>query len=219
MTWLGKLRIGGRRNESATESDPSVEITPNPELVEGQGTRKACSANAESLDPVGAHFWSKAVSLMGTQAGKAANTVREGIVQSLVAGIRTVSTERDRDEILRWFVDARQVLSDPTLSRSEAAAQLHKSVDTIRTGKLIANIAATGLQKYGTSDLPLALKVALPVTALGTALLGAQGAGIAAFGGAIGAPVVLLLFLGQQERHRSLRRSFEIKAFETLSQN
>jgi restriction system protein len=42
----------------------------------------------------------------------------------------------------------------------------------------------------------LALKIALPITAVGTAIVGAQGAGIAAFGGAIGAPVALLLFLG-----------------------
>lgn len=69
-------------------------------------------------------------------------------------------------------------------------------LDTKRMGKLIANMAVTTVRNYGDSDLPLSIKVALPAAAVGAAIFGLQGAGMAAFGGAMGVPVVLLLFLG-----------------------
>jgi restriction system protein len=204
ISWLGKLdpriRIGNDSplaNDLGTEAIPDVDIPPLTQPAGEEGIPPGPSLSVEShIEAVNESLSKTIAAAMAMHAGTAANTIRAGVVQSLVTAIRSISSERDRDEILRWFIDARQVLSDAKLTKSEAAAQLYKSVDTLRAGKLIANIAATGLQNYKASTMPLALKVALPVTALGTMLFGAQGAGIAAFGGALGAPVALLLFLG-----------------------
>lgn len=85
---------------------------------------------------------------------------------------------------------------DSGRSRKEIAKDLYAMLDTKRMGKLIANMAVTTVRNYGDSDLPLSIKVALPAAAVGAAIFGLQGAGVAAFGGAMGVPVVLLLFLG-----------------------
>ncbi|MFO1002295.1 MAG: hypothetical protein U0936_18360, partial [Planctomycetaceae bacterium] len=204
MTWLGKLDPRVRKgndtslaNDLGTEAVPNVDIPPLTRPAEEEGIPSGSSINGESHVEAVSESWSKALAAaMAMHAGTAANTIRAGIAQSLITAIRSISSERDRDEILRWFIDARQVLSNADLTKSEAASQMYKSVDTLRAGKLMANIAVTSLQNYKASSLPLALKVALPVTALGTAIFGAQGAGIAAFGSAMGAPVALLLFLG-----------------------
>ncbi len=48
------------------------------------------------------------------------------------------------------------------------------------------------LKNYKDASLPLSLKVAIPVALGAAAVLGGQGAGLAAFGGAIGLPVILV---------------------------
>jgi HJR/Mrr/RecB family endonuclease len=120
---------------------------------------------------------------------------RSRLAQAFVAGIRKISDQADRDDVLHWFVDARDVL-DSGRSRKEIARDLYAMVDSMRMGKFIANMAVTAIRNYGASDLPLSIKVALPVGAVGAAIFGLQGAGLVAFGGAMGVPVVLLLFLG-----------------------
>ena len=94
---------------------------------------------------------------------------------------------------------AREILATEGLSKAETTKRIFASIDTVRTGKLLVNSLSTSLRSFKSSSLPLALKIAIPVTAVGTAILGAEGAGIAAFGSAIGAPVALLLFLGTAE--------------------
>lgn len=120
---------------------------------------------------------------------------RSRLAQAFVTGIRKISDQCDRDDVLHWFVDARDIL-DSGRSRKDIAKDLYAMVDTKRMGKLVVNMAVTAVRNYKDSDLPLSIKVALPVTAVGVAIFGLQGAGLAAFGGAIGVPVVLLLFLG-----------------------
>ncbi len=123
------------------------------------------------------------------------DTTRAGVVNTLVGAIRQISTERDRDEVLRWFVNAREILKSGA-SRKQTSLSLYRSIDTLRVGQLITNTFVTTLRNYRASRLPLALKVAIPVTALGVATFGSKGVGIAGFGSAIGLPVVVLLFLG-----------------------
>ena len=183
---LGKLDIRSLRQSP---------VSPEGELNKPTVDENANSSETEAA--VAVESWLSGLkSATSKRAGVAADLLRTNIVKSLIGGIRTVSVERDRDEILRWFIDARQVLANPDLKKSEAISQLYKTVDTLRVGKLISNFAGTGLRNYKSSKLPLSLKIALPVAAVGTAIVGAEGAGIAAFGGAIGAPVALLLFLG-----------------------
>ena len=60
----------------------------------------------------------------------------------------------------------------------------------------IAAAVADAVKNYRTSKLPWPMKVAMPATLAAIPLVGLHGAGIAAFGSAIGLPVLLLVFLG-----------------------
>lgn len=124
------------------------------------------------------------------------DTAREQVATALIAAIRAVSSERDREEIVRWFADAEAILARDEETVTEKAKTLYSTVSTRRLAGILANTVRTTVLNYEGSRLPLALKVALPVTAGGVAFLGWQGAGLAAFGSAIGLPVALLLFLG-----------------------
>ena len=204
--WLGQLDLRLRKREHKpleAVSPPCAESNTSAEEISALSTSDEPSAvvsvQADSdsrHDELPESWLAAVVAATSTHAGTLADKARINVVKTLIAGIRSVSVERDRDEILRWFIDARQVLANADLTKAEAAKELYRSINTLRVGKLVTNMAATGLRNYKASRLPLALKIALPVTAVGTAIVGAQGAGIAAFGGAIGAPVALLLFLG-----------------------
>jgi hypothetical protein len=124
------------------------------------------------------------------------DTLREQVASLTVSAIRAVSLERDRADIVKWFADAEAILGDDEKGLATKAAELYAAVNTRHLASILANTARTALTNYTGSDLPLGLKVAMPVAAGGLAILGAQGAGIAAFGSAIGLPVALLLFLG-----------------------
>jgi restriction system protein len=123
-------------------------------------------------------------------------SAREQAAAALISAIRAVSSERDREEIVQWFVNAEATLACDEASVLEKARNLYATVNTRRLAGILADTTRTALLNYKGSQLPMALKVALPVTAGGVALLGWQGAGLAAFGSAIGLPVALLLFLG-----------------------
>lgn len=195
--WLGQIGARVRRtnqvsNVGVLKSPPEAINPPTAEsAIANEPTGSDCN-----LEELNESWLATVLATASMHAGTAADTVRINVAKSLIAGIRSVSVERDRDEILRWFIEARQVLASADLTKSEAARRLYRSINTIRVGQLVTNIAATVLRNYKASSLPWALKIALPITAVGTAIVGAQGAGIAAFGGAIGAPVALLLFLG-----------------------
>lgn len=132
---------------------------------------------------------------LGNAGRFALDAARSGVVAAIITGVRMVSAERDRDEIIRWFVGAREILASgrPT---SETSKALYRSIDTLRFAKLLVNTVSTSIGNYRGANLPLSLKVAMPVTALGAAYFGTKYAGLVAMGGGIGLPVVLLLFLG-----------------------
>lgn len=147
--------------------------------------------------PVSPQFWlSGIISAVAEQAGSKTEVLRNQLVNALVAGIRAVSADKDREDVLHWFGSARSTIGDPQLTKTEMATRLYRSIDTRQVAKIVINVVTTSLRTFQDSGLPMPLKVAIPVTAVGTAIVGAEGAGIAAFGGAVGAPVALLLFLG-----------------------
>jgi len=136
------------------------------------------------------------ISAVTEQTGSKTEGLRTQLVNALIAGIRAVSADRDLEDVLQWFGNARSTLADSRLTKIEMATSLYGSIDTLRVAKIVINVVTTSLRNFQESSLPLSLKIAIPVTAVGTAIVGAEGAGIAAFGGAVGAPVALLLFLG-----------------------
>jgi len=123
------------------------------------------------------------------------DTFRQKLVTIIVQAVSNISKESDRDEIIRWFVHARSIVEEGG-TKKEIAKALYDHVDSKRTFQLLWSSVATSLKNYKDSDLPLSLKVALPVAAAGVVALGTAGGGLAMFGGAIGLPVVVILFLG-----------------------
>ena len=133
--------------------------------------------------------------IAGAPAETDVASLKGRVVDALISGIRCISSPSDRDRILGWFLNAREILGRDC-PKTEIAKSLYTSVDTKSFAKLLGNTALTSLRNYKDSNLSLSLKIAIPVTVAGTALFGLQGAGLAIFGGAIGLPVVLVLFLG-----------------------
>lgn len=144
---------------------------------------------------VAARVLKSGVAQLGVAGGVAIDAARSGVAAAIISGIRMISAERDRDEIIRWFVNARAILAmdRPT---TETAKSLYQSIDTLRFAKLLTNTVSTSIANYRGANLPLSLKVAMPVTAVGAAFFGTKYAGLVAMGGGIGLPVLLLLFLG-----------------------
>ncbi|MES2791592.1 MAG: restriction endonuclease, partial [Planctomycetota bacterium] len=171
------------RTRNTCESEEVV-----PQVSENQEAIASLQRNPTGLMKTG-------VVQLGAASNAALDAARSGVVMALIKGIRMVSAERDRDEILRWFVNARQILAQGS-STTETAKDLYRSVDTLRFAKLLANTVSTSVSNYQGANLPLSLKVALPVTAIGAALFGMKYAGLVALGSGIGLPVILLLFLG-----------------------
>ena len=120
---------------------------------------------------------------------------RSWFARMLIKAIRNIASEADREAVIRWLVQVRDILGSGEPKR-KVATSLYRSINTRRFAGLIGRTFVTAARNYKSSGLPLPVKVALPFTALGMAVFGMQGVGLAAFGGATGMPVVLLLFLG-----------------------
>ncbi len=188
--------MGLSSNESSAGSEMAE---PGDAPVEAVNAAGSLGDAAPSLEPsvgsVSDLFLRSGAAHLGNAGRFALGATRSGLAAAIITGVRMVSAERDRDEMIRWFVGARDILASgrPT---SETAKALYRSVDTFRFAKLLVNTVSTSVANYRGANLPLSLKVAMPVTMLGATYFGAKYAGLVAMGGGIGLPVVLLLFLG-----------------------
>jgi hypothetical protein len=93
-----------------------------------------------------------------------------------------------------WLLQARTILASEQLSAHEKIAKLRAARPEASALALIKRLVGATLGGYG--RLPVGLRVALPATLLAAPVLGGTGVGIAAFGGAIGLPALLVFFLG-----------------------
>lgn len=191
--------------EQESNSDPqsieSVSVADKQENVESIESVSISNPVSTVLSTVAsANNVAQAVSTKVIGAGSVAvDAVQAGVVAAIIGGIRLISAERDRDEVIRWFAGGRDILASD-VPTSTKAKQLYQTINTVRFAKLLGNTIRTSLYSYKSANLPLALKVALPVTMIGAASFGMKGAGIVAFGSGIGLPVVLLLFLGTDRK-------------------
>ncbi len=127
--------------------------------------------------------------------GDATANLRGWLINLFIASIKHVSKEDDRLEILRWLELSRNALASD-LSQKEKFAQLYALMNARKTAQIVINSVVESIKNYKNADLPLAVKVSIPVTLLAMPMIGGHGAGIAAFGSAIGLPVFVLFFLG-----------------------
>lgn len=121
---------------------------------------------------------------------------RDWLISILTKAIEAVSTEQDRLDILAWLALVRETLVTESLSKAEKAKHIYAISDSKKTAGIVLRSLSTSARNYKKSDLPLSVKVAIPATLAAAAIVGGQGVGLAAFGSAIGLPVLLLVFLG-----------------------
>ena len=122
--------------------------------------------------------------------------VRQWFISLFIRAIEAISTEQDRLEVLSWLTLVREVLNRDDLSKTEKAKDIYVISDTKTTVGIVLRSLSAAIKNYKNSDLPLAVKIALPTTLAAATVIGGQGAGIVAFGSGIGLPVLLLVFLG-----------------------
>ncbi|WP_200375944.1 restriction endonuclease [Thiocystis violacea] len=106
----------------------------------------------------------------------------------------TGKDEQSQASVIAWLLSARNILASEQLSITEKLDKLNDSQPTGATLSILKT--ASGAVWNGYQRLPLALRLSLPATVAAIPFLGGTGVGIAAFGGAIGLPALLVFFLG-----------------------
>ncbi|PPQ35409.1 restriction endonuclease [Rhodoblastus acidophilus] len=127
--------------------------------------------------------------------GNVANPVRQWLVAQVARAINGVSSAQDRAAIVEWLANARGALAS-SRSTPEKIREINAMVDHSAVAKSVIGGVSATLRNYRASNLPLSVKIALPATIAAAPFLAGQGVGIAAFGSAVGAPALLLMFIG-----------------------
>lgn len=122
--------------------------------------------------------------------------VRTWVISLFVNALQSCSTEQDRISLVTWLTMSREVLSNDNLAITQKSQTLYKLFDSKSLAQGIFRSIEEGFSNYKNADLPLAVKIAIPITLSASAIVGGAGIGIAGFGSAIGVPVLLLIFLG-----------------------
>jgi restriction system protein len=127
------------------------------------------------------------------------DAITEGIKKWLVgrfaSAIKHTTRSEDRVLAIRWLSESRDVVASD-LRSIDKFKKLNALINSRTAIVAIANSVSEAVSNYRKSDLPWSMKIALPATLAAIPLVGGHAAGIAAFGGALGVPVLLLIFLG-----------------------
>ncbi|WP_375779187.1 restriction endonuclease [Bradyrhizobium sp. ma5] len=121
--------------------------------------------------------------------------IRKWLVARFASAIRHTTRSEDRAAAVRWLSESRAVIGSD-LSPTAKFKELDSLVNSRATIVAIAKNVSEAVSNYWNSDLPLSMKIALPATLAAIPLVGGHAAGVAAFGGAVGVPVLLLIVLG-----------------------
>lgn len=121
--------------------------------------------------------------------------MREWLVARFASAIKRTTRAEDRLLAIRWLSESRTVIASD-LGPTEKFKKLNSLISSRTAIVAIAKSVSEAVSNYRNSDLPLSMKIAFPATLAAIPLVGGQAAGIAAFGGALGVPVLLLIFLG-----------------------
>jgi HJR/Mrr/RecB family endonuclease len=121
--------------------------------------------------------------------------IKEWLVGLFASAINHTTRPEDRVLAIRWLSQSRDVVASDVRS-IEKLKQLNALISSRTAIVAIANSVSEAVSNYRKSNLPWSMKVALPATLAAIPLVGGHAAGIAAFGGALGVPVLLLVFLG-----------------------
>jgi restriction system protein len=127
------------------------------------------------------------------------DAVREGIKKWVVGLFASAITHTTRSEdrvlAIQWLSESRDVVASD-LRSIDKFKKLNALINSRTAIRAIGDSVSEAVSNYRKSNLPWSMKIALPATLAAIPLVGGQAAGIAAFGGALGVPVLLLIFLG-----------------------
>ena len=121
--------------------------------------------------------------------------IKNWLVGVFASAIKHTTRPEDRIVAIKWLGDSRDIVASD-LRSTEKFKKLNELISSRTAIRAIAGSVAEAVSNYRSSSLPWSMKVALPATLAAIPLVGGQAAGIAAFGGALGVPVLLLIFLG-----------------------
>lgn len=124
-----------------------------------------------------------------------ATSLRTWLVVVFVGAINALPGAEGRSEAISWLCRSAEILSAPG-SGLEKVRDLNQLLGSGKGVAFVADLVRKSIADYRSSSLPFPVKVALPVTLMALPLLGGQGLGMAALGGALGGPALLLVFLG-----------------------
>lgn len=117
--------------------------------------------------------------------------IRRWLVDLFANAVKRLNNREDRLQAIKWLGQSREIVGSD-LNLPEKVGRLRALIDSRTVVKFVAARVTESVQNYRKSNLPLAVKIALPATLAALPFVGGQAAGIAAFGGAIGVPVLLL---------------------------
>jgi restriction system protein len=123
------------------------------------------------------------------------NGIKEWLAGLFASAINHTTRPEDRVLAIRWLSQSRDVVASDIRS-IEKLKQLNALINSRTTIVAIAKSVSEAASNYRRSNLPWSMKIALPATLAAIPLVGGHAVGIAAFGGALGVPVLLLVFLG-----------------------
>ncbi|MCK1611053.1 MULTISPECIES: restriction endonuclease [unclassified Bradyrhizobium] len=121
--------------------------------------------------------------------------IKKWIVGRFASAIKHITRAEDRGIAIRWLSDSRAVVASD-LRPIDKFKKLNALINSRTAIVAIAKSVTDSVSNYRKSDLPLSMKIALPATLAAIPLVGGHAAGVAAFGGALGVPVLLLIFVG-----------------------
>lgn len=121
--------------------------------------------------------------------------IKKWLVGLFASAIRHTSRPEDRVVAIRWLSQSRDVVASD-IRYIEKIKQLNALINSRSAIVAIGKSVSEAVKNYRKSSLPWSMKIALPATLAAIPLVGGHAAGIAAFGGALGVPVLLLIFLG-----------------------
>jgi len=123
------------------------------------------------------------------------NGMKAWLVGLFASAINHSTRPEDRVLAVRWLIQSRDIVASDARS-IEKLKQLNSLINSRTAIVAIAKSVSEAASNYRKSNLPWSMKIALPATLAAIPFVGGHAAGIAAFGGALGVPVLLLVFLG-----------------------
>jgi len=124
------------------------------------------------------------------------NKTRGWLIDLFIKAIQSCSAEQDRLEVISWLALNREVLADESLALKDKAKKIYQLADSKKTAKAVFRGVVKTVENYKNADIPLPVKIAIPATLGAAVLVGGHGIGLAAFGGAVGMPILIMIFLG-----------------------